>query len=188
MSPDGPPGVLMVSLIPSAFAVQAGWQPQQVLQPKSDSWECFRKLWFPQHLRLWWRGRGRWWSLPCWRRSRLRVFRYWDREEWVSVKTPGACVCPVTAGTVTLCRDSLYTSSRWHNPCCHVQPHVAQDSHECCPTPNHKLIKPLQHALWVLLVSRLHGSWALDFVGDDIEPKISKGWVHLQDDLICSSF
>lgn len=82
----------LVSLVPSAFAVQAGWQPQQVFQPKSDGWECFRKLWFPQHLWLWRRGRGWRWRLPRWRRRRLRVFRYWDWEEWVSVKAACACV------------------------------------------------------------------------------------------------
>lgn len=125
MSPAGPPGVLMVSLVPCAFAVQASRQPQQMLQLKSDSWECLRKLWFPQHLWLWWRGRGQGWGLPHRRRSRLCVFRHWDRETWVSVET--ACLRfshhnwhspPSWPWEVT-----WYTAPGWHSPCHHVRPY-----------------------------------------------------------------
>lgn len=55
------PNMLMFSLVPSAFAVQARSKPKQVFQFKSYSWKCFRKLWFPEHLWLW-RGGGGWWG------------------------------------------------------------------------------------------------------------------------------
>lgn len=152
LGPAGPPGVLMVSLVPSASAVQASRQPQQILQPQSDGWECVRKLWFPQHLWPWWRGRGRGWGLPRWRRrSRLCVFRHWDWENWVSMETAWAYVSHITADTVTprrYCQGQPGTQLQDDATLAvmstltgHVQPHVAQDSMSAAHTKIINLLK-----------------------------------------------